>query len=140
MITKFTGQYKFLSNFFACEVEYEGIAYPSSEHAFQAAKTLDRNERIKIARASSPGMAKTLGRHVSLRRDWEETKDSIMEEILRIKFSNPELKDKLLKTGDSSLVEGNTWGDIYWGVCGNKGKNKLGKLLMKVRESLKCQV
>lgn len=140
MITKFTGQYKFLSNFFACEVEYEGIAYPSSEHAFQAAKTLDRNERIKIARASSPGMAKTLGRHVSLRRDWEETKDSIMEEILRIKFSNPELKDKLLRTGDSRLVEGNTWGDVYWGVCGNKGKNKLGKLLMKVRESLKCQV
>lgn len=140
MITKFTGQYKFLSNFFACEVEYEGIAYPSSEHAFQAAKTLDRNERIKIARASSPGMAKTLGRHVSLRRDWEETKDSIMGEILHIKFSNPELKDKLLRTGDSRLVEGNTWGDVYWGVCGNKGKNKLGKLLMKVRESLKCQV
>lgn len=140
MITKFTGQYKFLSNFFACEVEYEGIVYLSSEHAFQAAKTLDRNERIKIARASSPGMAKTLGRHVSLRRDWEGTKDSIMEEILRIKFSNPELKDKLLRTGDSRLVEGNTWGDEYWGVCSNRGKNKLGKLLMKVRESLKCQV
>lgn len=140
MINRFTGQYKFLSNFYPCEIEYEGLIYSSVEHAFQAAKSLDRQERIKISRASSPGMAKTLGRHVELRSDWGIVKDSVMENILRIKFKDPELKRKLLATGVSELVEGNTWGDTYWGVCNRKGKNMLGKLLMKLRGDLRCRV
>ena len=55
---------------------------------------------------------------------------------LRYKFSNPDLKEKLLATGNEELVEGNWWGDQYWGICDGIGKNKLGKLLMKVRKEL----
>ena len=60
-----------------------------------------------------------------------------MERILRVKFSSPDLKEKLLSTGDRYLVEGNSWGDVYWGVCGGKGINMLGKLLMQIREELR---
>ena len=68
----------------------------------------------------------------------EEVKDQIMYEIVLNKFSqNEELREKLIATGDEYLAEGNTWHDTYWGVCNGKGKNKLGKILMQVREELK---
>ena len=70
--------------------------------------------------------------------DWEEVKDQIMYEICLAKFTqNEELKEKLLATGNEELVEGNTWHDTYWGVCNRRGKNKLGKILMRVRSELK---
>ena len=99
-------------------------------------KTLDINERRAIANASTPGLAKKMGRSVSLRPDWEDIKDDVMLEGLYRKFTNDELADWLLDTGDEELVEGNWWGDRYWGVCNGIGQNKLGKLLMKVREEL----
>ena len=71
-----------------------------------------------------------------LRADWEDKKDKIMYDILEAKFSNKRLAQKLLATGNAKLVEGNTWGDTYWGACRGQGKNKLGKLLMKVRKKL----
>ena len=54
-----------------------------------------------------------------------------------MKFNIPELKQKLLETGNTELVEGNTWGDTFWGVYNVEGENILGRLLMKVREELK---
>ena len=85
-----------------------------------------------------PSSAKRKGRRVKLRDDWEEVKDQIMYEIVLNKFSqNEELRKKLIATGDEYLTEGNTWHDTYWGVCNGKGKNKLGKILMQVREELK---
>ena len=77
-----------------------------------------------------------MGRSVSLRPDWEDIKDDVMLEGLYRKFTNDELAEWLLDTGDEELVEGNWWGDRYWGVCNGIGQNKLGKLLMKVREEL----
>lgn len=59
-----------------------------------------------------------------------------MEDLLREKFQRKDLKQKLLDTGDAELIEGNTWGDTYWGMVGNKGHNHLGRLLMKVREEI----
>jgi hypothetical protein len=59
-----------------------------------------------------------------------------MTEIIRLKFQNPGLKAKLLATGNQELIEGNTWGDCYWGVCEGNGQNHLGKILMQVREEL----
>ena len=50
---------------------------------------------------------------------------------------NPELGNKLLETGNQELVEGNTWGDIFWGVCNGKGQNWLGKILMMVRDEIR---
>lgn len=73
-----------------------------------------------------------------MRPDWEEVKYDVMYEIVKAKFiQNPDLKEKLLSTGDEYLVEGNHWGDRTWGQVNGVGKNWLGKILMKVREELK---
>ena len=97
---------------------------------------MNREEKLKIAKATKPAKAKKIGRQVNLRKDWEDIKLQVMEKALRLKFQNPDLRKKLITTGDEELVEGNPWGDRYWGVCNGSGKNKLGKLLMKIRKEL----
>ncbi len=132
-------QYSFLSNFYEARVEYGGLAFGSNEAAFQAQKCMTEEEKIPFTEYG-PGKSKSAGRRVPLRPDWEEVKTSIMEEIVRAKFTrHPELKEKLLATGDKVLVEGNRWGDTCWGVDmrTGQGENRLGKILMKVREELK---
>ena len=136
-IDSFRGEYSFLSNFYPCEIWWEGIQYRSVEAAFQASKTLDDKQRKKIAATFTPKEAKNLGRKVSLRGDWERIKVPLMKELLEIKFSIPELKAKLMATGDKELIEGNTWNDFFWGKCRGKGENWLGKILMNIREALK---
>ena len=142
MIGIFDGEFAFLSNFYEHPIEYKGITYPTNEHFFQAMKTLDQKEHMKIAAAPTPGKSKRLGRSVNLRPDWEDVKDDIMLLALRLKFSDRDMAKKLLATGDEYLVEGTWWHDRYWGVCScpvcdGRGKNRLGELLMKVREELK---
>lgn len=135
-ITKFSGKYRFLSNFFPCNIKDDyWLVYPSVEHAFQAAKSLDRKIRECFLNGSA-GEAKIKGRRVEIRGDWEQVKVSVMKEFLRQKFTQEPLKTKLLETGDALLVEGNTWGDTFWGVCNGEGQNMLGKLLMEVRAEL----
>jgi len=136
-IDNFSGPYGFLSNFFPAPITFDGIRYPTSEHAFQAAKTLDQEERKRIAEEPSPGRAKRLGQKVTLRPGWDGMRVAVMEKLLRAKFSYPELRDQLLDTGDAELIEGNVWKDKFWGVCGGVGENQLGKLLMKIRDELK---
>lgn len=137
MIDSFSGKYRFLSNFWPCDIEYEGIKYPSTEHAFQAAKTLDVRTRQLMSKLPTPGKAKRYGKHIELRNDWEQVKIGVMREILQQKFSRHEdLEKLLLETGDQELVEGNTWGDKFWGVCDGEGQNHLGKLLMEIRKDL----
>ena len=136
-INSFRGKYMFLSNFYACSVTCDGITYPSSEAAFQAYKTLDVNERLKFTQMS-PIVAKRAGKTVPLRSDWQDVKIQLMLSILFAKFTqNEDLKQLLIDTGDSLLVEGNTWHDYFWGVCDGQGKNYLGKCLMSVRETLR---
>ena len=132
-IKGFSGAYRFLSNFYPAKVVFEGIEYPTSEHAFQAAKTLDVAQRRAIATLTA-SEAKRVGRKLYLREDWEQIKLVTMELILLDKFSRQPLKRQLIATGDAFLEETNTWGDIIWGVCRGVGSNHLGKLLMKVRE------
>lgn len=136
MIDKFRGKYGFLSNFYESPIEDENITYPTVEHYFQAQKTLNREEKLKIAKATKPAKAKKMGRQVKLRKDWEDIKLQVMEKALRLKFQDSTLRKKLIATGDEELVEWNPWGDRYWGVCNGSGKNKLGKLLMKIRKEL----
>ena len=137
MIASFSGEYRFLSNFYVAEVWYEGVRYRSSEHAFQAAKTLCTAERAKVAAAKGPGEAKRLGRCLSLRHDWEDIKVDVMRAVVRDKFMrHADLREKLLATGSQVLVEGNSWGDKVWGVCKGKGTNWLGRVLMEVRGEL----
>lgn len=136
-ITRFTGRYRFLSNFWRCDIMLDGVIYPSVEHAYQAAKTVNLEERRKIRDCDSPGDAKRLGRTVSIRRDWDYIRLSVMRELLTYKFKHhPTLAEALKSTGDAELIEGNTWGDTYWGVCNGKGDNNLGKLLMEIRAEL----
>lgn len=138
-IGSFRGKYYFLSNFFPAEVTYNGLTYQNNEAAFQAQKTYSKEERIEFT-TLEPRDAKRRGRRVRLRKDWEQVKDRIMEEIVRAKFSqNEELKEQLLATGDAQLVEGNRWNDRYWGVDirSGVGENHLGKILMKVRSELR---
>jgi ribA/ribD-fused uncharacterized protein len=140
-IDSFQGEYRFLSNFWPAVVEYEGITYPSIEHAYQAAKTLDRNERRRIAAIVEPGDAKRAGRALpNQRKDWEQVKLRVMEDCVRYKFTHhADLRDKLLATGDAELIEGNTWNDRFWGVCDGQGENHLGKILMKIRAELRSE-
>lgn len=142
MIVDFDREYSFLSNFYDSPFVHEGITYPTNEHFFQAMKTLDQEERKKIAAAATPGQSKRLGRHVALRPDWEAIKLDVMKEGLALKFADPKLREKLLATGDEILVEGNWWHDNTWGSCHCPlcdkipGKNLLGKALMELRTNL----
>lgn len=135
-ITKFEGQYYFLSNFYECRIVYDNIVFSNSEAAFQAVKCVDRHDRFQFS-VLNPSQAKSLGRKVKLRKDWEIVKDEIMLDIVRTKFAqNQDLAIKLLKTENLYLEERNWRGDTYWGVCKDKGLNKLGYILMKVRSEL----
>ena len=132
------GEFKWLSNFYMVDVEYDGETYRSTEHAYQAAKTLLPAERREIQEAPTCGKSKRLGQKVALRPDWEAIKLDVMYDLLQQKFQDPELQQKLLATGDQHLVEGNTWNDHFWGVCNGRGQNHLGRLLMDVREE--CRI
>ena len=136
MISSFTGQHDFLSNFYPYPIKYNGLLYASTEAAYQAQKTLDEGERKRFTGLNAKD-SKRMGKKVKLRNDWESVKVQVMEDVLREKFKIGHLKEKLLATGTEELVEGNTWGDKYWGVCGGVGKNMLGKLLMKIRAEMK---
>lgn len=137
-IDRFDGtKYHFLSNFYMAPVEYEGILYPSSEHAYQAAKTLDHHTRTLLAKLGTAGKVKKAGQNVKMREDWDDVKIDVMEEIVTLKFEqHPKLAQKLLDTGDAELIEGNTWNDKFWGVVDGVGENNLGKVLMRVRREL----
>lgn len=137
MIDRFNGEYAFLSNYSASPFRINYVLFPTMEHYFQANKADNKNDYLHIAYAPTPGEAKRLGRQIQLRPDWEEIKDKVMLTGLRKKFADPELRNLLLATDDEELIEGNYWGDTYWGVCNGVGQNKLGKLLMQVREEIR---
>jgi hypothetical protein len=141
MIDTFDGTDRFLSNFFPSEISVSGKKFPTVEHAYQAAKTTDAGEQERIRKAKSAGEAKKLGRKATMRMDWESSKLQVMESLLRLKFEDPDLKRRLLETGNEELVEGNHWHDNFWGVCNcskckKAGKNNLGRLLMRIREEI----
>lgn len=135
-IRGFTGRWRGLSNFEPAWVYFDGKAYPTVEHAFQAAKTFDPVEREGIRSARTPAEAKRLGRSVELRPDWEDVKFTIMYELLLWKFMSEPYRSLLLSTGTAELVEANFWRDTVWGVYGDKGENHLGLLLIEVRKGL----
>jgi len=155
IVSEFRNDYHFLSNFFPATLIWKDVEFPTSEHAYQWAKTLIPEEQDYILyniqdngngpvkSPTTPGQAKRRGTEVHLRDDWNQIKVEVMREILLAKFTqNWGLRQKLLATEDAFLIEGNTWHDNYWGSCvckpcGNKGSNVLGALLMSVRTALK---
>lgn len=140
MIAGFHGQHRFLSNFFPSPITYEGITYGTLEHAFQAAKTTEPVLRQLVRDAMHPAEARRLGRRVILRAGWNEMREQVMLDLLRIKFSNEELAQQLIDTGIEELIEVNHHHDTFWGVCQGEGQNKLGQLLMIVRQELNDQI
>ena len=144
MINEFRNQHDYLSNFYQSLVEYEGLMYPSVEAAFQAAKVLDRAQRVPFTRMN-PSQAKAAGRRVLLRSDWPVVKYQIMHDLCMNKFAKGLLKGKLLATGTQELIEGNYWHDNEWGHClcnacrTREHKNHLGQILMQVRDEVQNQ-
>ena len=152
-IDQFRGRHEFLSNFYPATVHYDGITYPSAEHAYQAAKCHDNASvidvrtsattttglelKFAIAAEWSPGKVKRMGKKLPLRPDWEQVKLDIMLQIVTLKFKDEHLAAMLKRTAPCTLIEGNNWGDTYWGIDVAKGGlNMLGKVLMHVRDNL----
>ena len=147
MITKFKG--KWLSNFWPVQVALDGMEFPSVEHAYVAAKTLDEQAREKIRQlptaADAKRFGKRIGRTIPLRPAWSDAfRTELMRGLLMQKFTNPELRQQLIATGDEQLIESNHWHDNWFGRCkcsrcGGQGRNMLGVLLMEIRQQCRSQ-
>lgn len=139
-IMSFSGANRWLSNFWAVSINREGVTYSSVEHAYMAAKSDDPEWKRVCATTAAPGAVKRASRTITLRDGWDALKVDVMLDCLRLKFYQPDMAAKLLSTGDALLVEGNTWGDVFWGVDIRRnppaGANTLGQLLMHVRGEL----
>lgn len=165
VIDKFDGRYRFLSNFHPSAIIHQGIKYPTVEHFYVSQKinkpqfiqvkvttregTSKKLKQMDVAEAreyistiKTAGDVKRLGRELSIRPDWDSVKYDVMLYAVRRKFSEHEdLKRQLLETGESELIEGNTWHDNFFGICYcpkclGSGQNNLGKILMQVRKEL----
>lgn len=163
-------EYRFLSNMYPCKVILDGIEYQTSEAAFHAGKFKEKKYKEMLTNLNTKPdanwkdlgkKAKRLGQKNGITKQYNLPFDSdawnngegqkAMLKAVRAKFKDPNLANKLLKTGDAILIEGTFWNDRTWGVglrrikdkddniIGYKGsgKNQLGKILMKVRDELK---
>lgn len=149
-IGSFRGKYRWLSNFAQCVVRHGGAAYPTVEHAYQAAKfdwqhtpTLGLNgladqARQKIQKARTPGDAKRFARQYAehMCPNFQDRRLGVMRDLLRQKFRQEPYRSLLQATGRRDIVEGNTWGDTFWGKSGGTGQNNLGGLIMQIRDEL----
>lgn len=139
-IESFKNDYDFLSNFFMRPIKFEELIFKSVEHGYQAAKAHDNLElEQQILDAKTASETKKLGKKANLPHDWDSIgKLEVMTALVEMKFEqHTDLMDKLIATGDAELVEGNWWGDTYWGVCKGVGQNMLGKILMNIRDKEK---
>ena len=130
------GDKSVFSNFVSSPMEIGGILFPTSEHAYQAVKSLNRDERLMIAAQETPGKAKRAGKTVTLRKDWEDVKLYVMTAIVSLKFfANEDYRKRLLDTENNEIIEdASRWDDCEWGIGREgKGKNLLGLSLMAVR-------
>ncbi len=159
-IRQFRGEYFFLSNMYPVPDSKlqtpDGIAVGSSEQVYMATRFLDLCDRIAVAsvrgaaidtRSYKDGMAAKSLAHSMIaegRLHYSEPHErlALMEIALQLKFNpvtHPDLVHRLVSTGSAQLIEGNTWGDTFWGVDRQTGEgdNNLGKLLMKIRGELR---
>ena len=133
-VTEFRNYFEFLSNMYPSPITLGNVTYTCAEAAFQAVKLQDKNQRHIFAGLSGKE-AKKLGRKVNLRPDWENIKIDVMRWIISEKFrQNSKIRLPLLRVYEDDLIEGNTWGDTFWGVCNGIGQNWLGKILMEYRD------
>lgn len=129
-----------LSNMHRASFVRRGVYWETSEHFYQSFKSSDRTIQNRIRDMDSPYATKNFTNkdEFETRADWNRIKLSVMAVATYYKYTyNPELRAKLLATGDCLIEEGNTWNDTYWGICRGVGENNLGKLLMKLRSALR---
>lgn len=129
----FRGEFRWMSNFHLVQIDFESRRWPSVEHAYQAAKTTIEEEKAAVLEALTPGLAKRLGRTLTIRPDWLEVRLGIMLRLQRLKYQDPDLAFLLSRTGTRHIEETNVWGDTFWGVCNGVGENQMGMVLMQVR-------
>lgn len=155
-IDSFRGQWQFLSNFHWCDVDVTFVfaprlrwTMPTVEHAFQAIKVVDSRltdeEKMlyvwKVSLAGDPTAAKKMGRELDINvKSWDAKSTQVMARLIQQKFEqNPNLVQPLLATGETELIEGNSWGDFIWGQVDGVGENRLGQILMAVRSQLRAR-
>ena len=136
-----TDDYGCFSNFSRHPVKLDDKIWKTSEHYFQAQKFIHSSKDMNdVFKANSPSIAARIGRDRKrpLRKDWESVKDDVMHRVVKAKvLQHKEIKELLLSTGNEEIIE-HTKNDRYWGDGGDgRGKNMLGKTLMRVREELK---
>ena len=143
MIKQFSKENRWLSNFSPATIVHEGITYPSVEHFYVAMKSADIEIREQIAKLETAGQAKRIGREIEvtagLPPNWYEDKLVHMRFALEQKYNQEPYKQQLIDTGGQTIIEGNTWGDEFWGVNlrTDEGKNNLGIMIMEIRDELK---
>lgn len=139
VIDSFRNEYRFLSNFYPSPIVCPIGSAQTAEHAYQALKANRPADAEIVLAAPTPGAAKRAGRKIAIREDWEAVKLAVMRDVLALKFAHgSQLAQLLLWTSDALLVEGNTWGDQYWGAVDGFGQNWLGHLLMARRAELRA--
>ena len=98
------------------------------------------------ARSNNPSLSEQVHlqlrpfRNVNLRprADWDATQDNTMMFLLRKKFEYPTFRMRLLGTKDASLIF-HCPRDHYWGSTNGIGRNRLGEMLMVIREEIRAE-
>src|SRR6266704_190398 len=136
--------YGVFSNLYKREIVFEGVTYPTAEHAYQAGKPRKETVRTWLLAAPTPALRAMAAHGLYLwdiRSDWSKTKFERMKQVLREKFTqHNDLREALLATGEARLVESATVDNTVnrlWGEVNGRGKNMLGKLLMELRAELR---
>ena len=132
----------YLRNDYPCDIEYQGLIFPSVEHAFQAAKTEDPDDHQEILDASSIREAKKIGRGFIIDvNDWEARKVSVMHRFIWQKFSENTILGKSLVNTYPTKIIMISEKDSFWGMNKNMvGQNQLGEILMTVRDDLRVRL
>ena len=148
------GEHRNFSNMSQHPIDVDGVQYPTVEHYFQAmkAKEFKDDEMFdKIVKAKTPKAVKAMGKKVKnfVKEVWDSKRDGFMRDAVRAKFvQHPELRKQLLETGERLIGEANAR-DMYWGIGTSvesekskhpekwRGQNKLGKLLMELRQEFR---
>ena len=133
-ITSFQNEYYFLSNMYPTpeRIKFKGYAFTCVESAYQGFKVMQPS----YFQSMNGYQAKRANRNYLMRDDWTLLKNQVMYSLLIEKFKQPELRKLLIATGDREIIEGNNWGDIYWGMSKGIGVNTLGRMLMQLRSEI----
>lgn len=146
----FQGEPAFLSNLHPANFVMRGIKFNCAEQAYQfyrAACVNNLEASQSILKCADPKDIRLMGKKLDPSVKWDQIKDEKMKMIVLNKFTqNKELALKLIGTGNTRLIEatrcpywgaGLTLGSREWGKGYFPGQNKLGELIMEVREELR---